>query len=83
MDASLSTGCLKNKKTFIELFKDNGYHTLGTGKLLHKNVKKYWINGEFRKESITVHMLIAVLMKRESESWVILRFRNLLEVSMW
>lgn len=33
---------LKNHKTFIELFKENGYKTLGTGKLLHKNVKKYW-----------------------------------------
>lgn len=33
---------LKNHKTFIELFNDNGYQTLGTGKLLHKNVKKYW-----------------------------------------
>ena len=33
---------LKNKKTFIELFKENGYKTYGTGKLLHKNVKKYW-----------------------------------------
>jgi len=33
---------LKNKKTFIELFKENGYTTYGTGKLLHKNVKKYW-----------------------------------------
>ncbi|GAB1308847.1 sulfatase [Urechidicola sp. KH5] len=33
---------LKDHKTFIELFKENGYTTLGTGKLLHKNVKKYW-----------------------------------------
>jgi len=33
---------LKKHKTFIELFKENGYKTLGTGKLLHKNVKKYW-----------------------------------------
>ncbi|MCA0932504.1 sulfatase [Lutimonas saemankumensis] len=33
---------LKHNKTFIELFKENGYQTLGTGKLLHKNVKKYW-----------------------------------------
>lgn len=33
---------LKNHKTIIELFKENGYKTLGTGKLLHKNVKKYW-----------------------------------------
>ncbi|MDT0551861.1 sulfatase [Urechidicola vernalis] len=33
---------LKNHKTFIEYFKENGYQTLGTGKLLHKNVKSYW-----------------------------------------
>tara|TARA_R110002049_G_scaffold45604_2_gene132934 strand:- start:46931 stop:48649 length:1719 start_codon:yes stop_codon:yes gene_type:complete len=33
---------LKNRKTFIELFKENGYKTFGTGKLLHKNVKSYW-----------------------------------------
>ena len=33
---------LKNHKTFVELFKENGYLTLGTGKLLHKNNRKYW-----------------------------------------
>jgi len=33
---------LKHHKTFIELFKENGYKILGTGKLLHKNVKNYW-----------------------------------------
>lgn len=33
---------LKNHKTFVELFKENGYLTLGTGKLLHKNDRKYW-----------------------------------------
>lgn len=33
---------LKNHKTFIELFKENGYRTLGTGKLLHANVRAYW-----------------------------------------
>ncbi|MBV1888120.1 MAG: sulfatase-like hydrolase/transferase, partial [Urechidicola sp.] len=33
---------LKDQKTFIELFKENGYKTYGTGKLLHKNVLKYW-----------------------------------------
>ncbi|WP_282135249.1 sulfatase [Seonamhaeicola maritimus] len=33
---------LKNHKTFVELFKENGYRTYGTGKLLHKNVKSYW-----------------------------------------
>ena len=33
---------LKNHKTIIELFKENGYTTLGTGKLLHRNVRAYW-----------------------------------------
>ena len=33
---------LKNHKTFIELFKENGYKTFGTGKLLHTNVRSYW-----------------------------------------
>ena len=33
---------LKEQKTFVELFKENGYLTLGSGKLLHKDVKKIW-----------------------------------------
>ena len=33
---------LKNHKTLIQLFKENGYRTYGTGKLLHKNFRKYW-----------------------------------------
>lgn len=33
---------LKNNKTFIQLFKENGYRTLGSGKLLHKNQKNLW-----------------------------------------
>jgi len=33
---------LKDKKTLVELFKENGYKTFGSGKLLHKNVKRYW-----------------------------------------
>ncbi|MFT5249241.1 MAG: arylsulfatase A-like enzyme [bacterium] len=33
---------LKNHKTFIELFEENGYSTFGSGKLLHKNVDSYW-----------------------------------------
>lgn len=33
---------LKNHKTMIEVFKENGYETYGTGKLLHKNIRKYW-----------------------------------------
>ena len=33
---------LKGQKTFIELFKENGYSTYGTGKLLHINKREYW-----------------------------------------
>tara|TARA_B100001564_G_scaffold354032_1_gene363950 strand:+ start:840 stop:2474 length:1635 start_codon:yes stop_codon:yes gene_type:complete len=33
---------LKNQPTFIELFKENGYSTYGTGKLLHVNKREYW-----------------------------------------
>ena len=33
---------LKNHKTLIQLFKENGYQTYGTGKLLHKNFRNYW-----------------------------------------
>jgi len=33
---------LKHNKTFLELFRENGYKMYGTGKLLHNNNKKYW-----------------------------------------
>jgi arylsulfatase A-like enzyme len=33
---------LKNNKTLMELFAENGYHVAGSGKLLHVNQKKYW-----------------------------------------
>jgi len=33
---------LKHNKTFLELFRENGYKLYGTGKLLHNNNKKYW-----------------------------------------
>ena len=33
---------LKGQQTFIELFKENGYSTYGTGKLLHVNKREYW-----------------------------------------
>jgi arylsulfatase A-like enzyme len=33
---------LKEQITFIELFKENGYSTFGTGKLLHVNQRQYW-----------------------------------------
>ncbi len=33
---------LQHNKTFIELFKENGYHVMGTGKLLHNRVDTIW-----------------------------------------
>ncbi|MEW6997842.1 sulfatase [Colwelliaceae bacterium BS250] len=33
---------LKHNKTFLELFRKNGYQMLGTGKLLHQNKLKFW-----------------------------------------
>lgn len=33
---------LKNNKTIMRLFKENGYTTLGTGKITHGNVRKDW-----------------------------------------
>jgi arylsulfatase A-like enzyme len=33
---------LKNNKTFLELFGENGYNMLGTGKLMHHNVLSFW-----------------------------------------
>jgi arylsulfatase A-like enzyme len=33
---------LKNNKTLVEFFSENGYHTLGSGKLLHVEQKKAW-----------------------------------------
>ena len=33
---------LKHHKTLVQLFKENGYQTIGTGKLLHKNHRPYW-----------------------------------------
>ncbi len=33
---------LKYNKTLMTLFKENGYYTLGTGKLLHSNEKSIW-----------------------------------------
>lgn len=33
---------LKNNKTFVQILKENGYTTLATGKLLHKNEKQIW-----------------------------------------
>ncbi|MEE2640483.1 MAG: sulfatase [Planctomycetota bacterium] len=33
---------LQNSKMMMELFRENGYQTLGTGKLLHHHAKKLW-----------------------------------------
>ena len=33
---------LKHNKTFLQLFRENGYQMFGSGKLLHKNQKKLW-----------------------------------------
>ena len=33
---------LKNNKTIVRLFKENGYITLGTGKITHGNIKEDW-----------------------------------------
>jgi arylsulfatase A-like enzyme len=33
---------LKHNKTLFELFRENGYQIIGSGKLLHKNVAEYW-----------------------------------------
>ena len=33
---------LKNNKTMMELFKENGYHVMGSGKLLHHHRKDMW-----------------------------------------
>lgn len=33
---------LKNNKTLFEYFSENGYHTMGSGKLLHWHQKKFW-----------------------------------------
>jgi arylsulfatase A-like enzyme len=33
---------LKHNKTMMEYFAENGYHVMGSGKLLHVNKKEYW-----------------------------------------
>ena len=33
---------LKNSKTIMSYFKDNGYHVAGTGKLMHDHVRSEW-----------------------------------------
>ncbi len=33
---------LKHNKTLMQLFRENGYHTLGTGKLMHRGNAKRW-----------------------------------------
>ena len=33
---------LRNNKTLMELFRENGYHVAGTGKILHHDKLEYW-----------------------------------------
>ena len=40
---------LNNTKTIMEKFKENGYHVLGSGKILHHNKKELW--SEFEHEA--------------------------------
>ena len=40
---------LKNSKTMMEHFGDNGYHVAGSGKLMHHHVPKVW--GEFKHKA--------------------------------
>ena len=39
-------GVLKNSRTFMDHFRANGYHTLGTGKLMHHVVRSEWSHFE-------------------------------------
>ena len=41
-DNWISNEVLKNSRTLIDHFRANGYHTLGTGKLMHQEVTKYY-----------------------------------------
>jgi len=36
-------GVLKNSRTMMDHFRANGYHTLGTGKLMHHLVREEWV----------------------------------------
>lgn len=45
-DAHYTLDVLKHNKTFIELLGENGYHTMGTGKLLHSEMKESWTEWE-------------------------------------
>ena len=65
---------LKNNKTLVEYFKENGYYTLGSGKLLHVEQKINGTNGEL------ISIIMAHLHLMEQNLLVILRFQNLTEV---
>ena len=34
---------IKNSRTFMDHFRENGYHTLGTGKIMHNGERKEWV----------------------------------------
>ena len=34
---------VKNSRTFMDHFRENGYHTLGTGKIMHSGEHKEWV----------------------------------------
>jgi iduronate 2-sulfatase len=40
---------LKNSKSMMAYFRDNGYHVVGTGKLMHHHVKSEW--SEFKNQT--------------------------------
>lgn len=37
---------IKNSRTFMDHFRRNGYHTLGTGKIMHNGERKEWVQYE-------------------------------------
>jgi len=41
-DKWIENPVLKNSRTLMDHFRANGYHTLGTGKLMHNEVKSEW-----------------------------------------
>jgi len=34
---------IQNSRTFMDHFRENGYHTLGTGKIMHSGERKEWV----------------------------------------
>ncbi|MBT7790872.1 MAG: sulfatase-like hydrolase/transferase [Calditrichaeota bacterium] len=42
LDKSTTQALFKNNKTIMELFSENGYYVMGSGKLLHSNKPELW-----------------------------------------